>query len=96
MLWRYIPFIDGTRLNTDTHWASKNGTGSFNWRMVFPIEFPLDPSQCAITFQAWDKDIITADDHIAEADLDFTEEALEAFAYDKAAKVNSWHRSYFL
>lgn len=56
--------------------------------MVFPLNLPLDPTQCAVTFQAWDKDIVTADDHIAEADCNFAEEALEAFTYDKSAKVD--------
>ena len=53
--------------------------------MVFPITLPLKSNR--ITFQAWDKDIVSKDDHIAEATLDFTELATEAFMYEQGVKV---------
>jgi len=31
---------DGHEFKTDTHFASKNGKGSFNWRMVIPQKYP--------------------------------------------------------
>lgn len=64
-----------------------NGSGSFNWRLVFPLTLPLKSNR--LTIQAWDKDVITFDDYIAEATLDFTEEAREAFMYDQSVKVQS-------
>jgi len=76
---------DGTKLQTDTHWRSMNGKGSFNWRMVFPVTLPMKSHRIAI--QAWDKDLISSNDFIAEATLDFTQEAKEAFLYDQIVKM---------
>jgi len=34
--------IGETLLKTDTHFRSLDGNGSFNWRLVFPVKFPLE------------------------------------------------------
>ena len=78
-------YKDGTVLKTDTHWRSMNGKGSYNWRMVFPVTFPMKSHRIAI--QAWDADLLSSSDYIAEATLDFTKEAKEAFMYDQSVKV---------
>mmetsp|Transcript_32447 Transcript_32447/g.29256 ORF Transcript_32447/g.29256 Transcript_32447/m.29256 type:complete len:194 (-) Transcript_32447:424-1005(-) len=68
---------DGATLKTDTHFRSTNGVGSFNWRLVFPVTFPMKSHR--ISFQIWDKDIVSGDDYISEVTYDFTNEAKEAF-----------------
>lgn len=67
----------GKQLTTDTHIRSQDGKGSFNWRMVFPVQLRMKKHR--ITFQIWDKDALSADDYISEATLDFDNEALLAF-----------------
>jgi len=52
---------------TDVHWRSEDGTGAFNWRMKFPVEWPTPIP--TFKFQIWDKDIISPNDAIAEANL---------------------------
>lgn len=56
---------------TDTHWRSQNGFGSFNWRMKFNMEFPLKEGNCMFTLQAWDKDLIGRNELIGEAQFNF-------------------------
>ena len=53
--------------------------------MVFPIKLPQKSHR--ITFQIWDKDVVSVDDFISEATLDFTMEALQAFETEKSVKV---------
>lgn len=55
--------------------------------MIFPVTLPLKDNK--ITFAAYDKDIVSADDHIAEGTIDFSEQANEAFMYEQSAKVDS-------
>mmetsp|Transcript_115756 Transcript_115756/g.172998 ORF Transcript_115756/g.172998 Transcript_115756/m.172998 type:complete len:84 (-) Transcript_115756:401-652(-) len=62
-----------------------NGTGSFNWRMVFPITLPTkDPT---ISFKIWDRDILSGDDFISEATLNFRGLAEDAFENDSKVKI---------
>ena len=46
---------------TDTHLRCR-GFGSFNWRMKYPIELPLDPKQDLganqLSIELWDFDLI--------------------------------------
>lgn len=54
---------------TDVHYRSQDGNGSFNYRMIFPVTLPMkDPS---ITFAIWDKDILSPSDFISEGSLSF-------------------------
>jgi len=66
---------------TDTHWRSENGKGSFNWRMKFPLTVPCKLPKFKI--QVWDKDILSPNDAIAEANLN-----LRSF-FNKAYKKKS-------
>lgn len=53
--------------------------------MVFPLVLPTNnPS---ITFQIWDKDIMSSDDYISAVTLDFSNEAREAFENDTSTKI---------
>lgn len=58
---------------TDTHWRSKKGKGSFNWRMKFDVE--LGPSTKFMKFpylhfQMWDRDLLKWNDCIADGVID--------------------------
>ena len=45
---------------TDTHWRSSNGKGSFNWRCLFDIELPQHSrSPARLSIKGWDKDPMT-------------------------------------
>lgn len=45
---------------TDTHWRSGNGKGSFNWRCIFDVELPQHRrSPCRLSIKGWDKDPMT-------------------------------------
>lgn len=77
--------VKDEKQKTDTHFRSQNGSGSFNWRMVWDIELPLkDPS---ITLQVWDKDYFSPNDFIAEATVSFRKEAEQAFENENVEKI---------
>merc|ERR1712217_865282 len=46
----------GEQQDTDTHWRAKKGRGSFNWRMKFNVDLPLEPPRDKIYLQVWDSD----------------------------------------
>jgi len=52
---------------TDTHWRSEDGKGEFNWRMKFPVTIPCPIPRFKL--QVWDKDILSPNDAICEANL---------------------------
>lgn len=72
-------------LKTDTHYRSADGYGSFNWRMVWRVKLPMRDN--TVTFQIWDQDFMTEDDFIAEATVDFGQQAEMAYENDTIAKV---------
>lgn len=53
--------------------------------MVYPLKLPMKDS--TITFQIFDKDILSIDDFISETTLDFQHLAQEAFENDSAMKL---------
>ncbi len=54
---------------TDLHFRSQNGCGSFNWRMKFPVSLPKRKLAEYPNFmvQIWDKDFFSPNDNISEA-----------------------------
>lgn len=66
---------DDKAQSTDTHWRAKNGKASFNWRMKFDLELPIDPDSEAdkgyLHFQMWDKDLLY-DDCLADSVVDLS------------------------
>ena len=69
----------GKKQRTDTHWRAKNGKGSFNWRMKFPIMMPMKEEFRRLHVTLWDKDIIGANDAICGGVLDLTFPLAKAF-----------------
>ncbi|KAG7389144.1 hypothetical protein PHYBOEH_007572 [Phytophthora boehmeriae] len=58
---------------TDIHWRAKKGKGSFNWRMKFPITLGHKQTNTKTPYfhiQAWDKDVLSANDAIGTHMLD--------------------------
>eukprot|EP00002_Diphylleia_rotans_P017881 TRINITY_DN346_c0_g1_i6.p1 TRINITY_DN346_c0_g1~~TRINITY_DN346_c0_g1_i6.p1 ORF type:complete len:885 (-),score=181.91 TRINITY_DN346_c0_g1_i6:446-3100(-) len=52
---------------TDIHWRSADGTGNFNWRMIFPVTIPMEYPR--LHLQIWDQALINPNDCIAEANV---------------------------
>ena len=48
---------------TDVHYRTSTGDGSFNWRMIFELELPC--KNPLMTFKVFDKDILTRNDYLA-------------------------------
>uniref|UniRef100_M4BZV0 C2 domain-containing protein n=1 Tax=Hyaloperonospora arabidopsidis (strain Emoy2) TaxID=559515 RepID=M4BZV0_HYAAE len=75
---------------TDTHWRAKHGRASFNWRMKFDIELPLDPEREAdrgcLHFQMWDRDVVY-DDCLADSVVDLTPFLKTAFKTGQPVNV---------
>jgi len=57
----------GESQSSDVHYRC-DGLAMFNWRFVFPVELPMPRGapEARIIIQLWDKDVLNADDSIAE------------------------------
>ncbi|GMF53162.1 unnamed protein product [Phytophthora fragariaefolia] len=81
---------DDNSQSTDTHWRARHGRASFNWRMKFDVELPLDPEKEAdrgyLHFQMWDRDVVY-DDCLADAVVDLTSFLKTAFKTKQAVNV---------
>ena len=53
---------------TDTHWRSKKGRGSFNWRAVFDVMLPMNRTRLLV--QVWDHDILTPSGFIGQGGIE--------------------------
>ncbi|KAE9109774.1 hypothetical protein PF007_g12109 [Phytophthora fragariae] len=81
---------DDKSQSTDTHWRARHGRASFNWRMKFDVELPLDPEKESdrgcLHFQMWDRDVVY-DDCLADAVVDLTPFLKTAFKTKQAVNV---------
>lgn len=81
---------DDKAQSTDTHWRAKNGKASFNWRMKFDLELPIDPDSEAdkgyLHFQMWDKDLLY-DDCLADSVVDLSGFLKEAYRTKQIVNV---------
>lgn len=53
--------------STDVHFRCQTGVGSFNWRMLLPVNTPV--SSNTLTIQVYDNDIFCSDDFISGGSL---------------------------
>lgn len=86
----------GPSLKTDTHFRSMTGKGSFNWRMVFPIKLSNPAKNARISFQIWDKDIVSKDDYISEVTFDFEKFATQAFEQERSIVIRNPEEKFWL
>ena len=67
-----LAYLDGDKkFQTDVHYRCSTGQGSFNWRMLIPIEFPRNKFD--LTLQTFDCDILSKDDFICGARLNLSQ-----------------------
>lgn len=73
--------IGDQQFESDTHWRSTDGVGSFNYRFKFQIQLPT--REPFLRFYAYDRDIVTSNDFLACCQLNLTEYLNEAFQNNK-------------
>ena len=67
-----MAYVDADKKSqTDVHYRCSTGQGSFNWRMLIPIEFPRNKFD--LTLHAYDCDILSRDDFICGARLNLSQ-----------------------
>ena len=56
--------------------------------MVFPLMLPMKKHR--ISFQIMDKDLLSSDDYISEATMDFDSDALKAYEHEDMVIVYTY------
>ena len=83
-----MAFIDADKkYQTDVHYRCSTGQGSFNWRMVMPIEFPR--KKFDLTLQVYDRDILSRDDFICGGRLNLSQILNDVNVLDLPIKLTS-------
>jgi len=55
---------------TDTHFRCQTGKASFNYRLLFDINYPRKKNDYALQVQAYDRDFFKSNDIIGESKVD--------------------------
>lgn len=78
-----IPSLKQTQ-STDTHIRSQDGFGSFNYRLIYDLTVDeySKPTDYQLFFKIFDRDLISADDFIADYMIDLREQVLEVARND--------------
>ena len=75
---------------TDTHWRCRS-KGSFNWRWKFDLMLPIDQNknygEDTFVIQLWDRDLISSDDLIGEAEIDLNTHKMLKKGHSRKNKV---------
>ena len=87
-----MAYVDGDKkFQTDIHYRCSTGQGSFNWRMLIPIEFPRNKFD--LTLQTYDCDILSRDDFICGARLNLSQILNDVNVLDIPLKLSSEYYS---
>lgn len=70
---------------TDVHYRSATGNGSFNWRMVFPVQLPV--KNPLVTFKVYDKDLLSGNDFISSGSFSISKHLDEVFETDTSTAL---------
>ena len=83
-----MAYLDGEKkFQTDVHYRCSTGQGSFNWRMLIPVEFPRNKFN--LTLQTYDCDILSRDDFICGARLNLSQILNDVNILDLPLKLSS-------
>ena len=83
-----MAYVDADKkYQTDVHYRCSTGQGSFNWRMVMPIEFPR--KKFDLTLHAYDCDILSRDDFICGGRLNLAQILNDVNVLDLPLKLSS-------
>jgi hypothetical protein len=85
--------IDKEAQGTDVHFNSWDGVGSFNWRVVMPIDYDDSSNRdIFVNLQAYDYDLFSKDDFIAKKSFSITKLLKDIDIYDVPLKLD---KNYF-
>lgn len=89
-------FFDSKNKNnrTDTHYRSMDGSGSFNYRLLFPIKNPGDSQ--VLNIQVWDADLFSGNDFIGDAALNLALLVQDATTVNRGFSLNRKYYDTFL
>lgn len=82
-------FIDiETKQSTDLHFRCQGGQGSFNWRMLFPLQLPRTNKSNYLNIQLYDKDFFSSDDYICNNTLNLEDFLKRIYVLDTPIKFS--------
>ena len=85
----YKVSIDEQSQSTDVHFNAWNGTCSFNWRMVLPVTYDeTSDREQFVNIQAYDWDLFTPNDFIAQNALSLKKMLIDCDKYDLPVKLD--------
>lgn len=74
--------------STDIHFRCQTGIGSFNWRMLFPVELPRDNKNNTLNIQVYDKDLFSKDDFTCNAEINLEDYFKLVYQLDTGVKFS--------
>lgn len=77
---------NGDVQTTDTHLRNKDGRPDFQYRMIFNVKHPQGDNK--VTFQAFDRDLITYNDLIGETQVDLKQIMEDVSILDQPLPLN--------
>ena len=78
------------KMKTDTHFRAQGGYGSFNWRTIFNIDIDeyFKPEMANLQLLVYDRDLFSANDYVAVAELNFADLIEQTLYEDTRSKMS--------